>query len=412
MKTVRARIVRGLLAVLCVFLTARTARIAVADLRAQRNGMQGLESAIRLEPADSVLLVRAALYRSENGDASPDADRLLRHASEEDPLNADVLMALGLGEEFQGRLAGSERYLVHAAAIDHTFKPAWTLANFYFRNNQPDKSWPMIQRIMNLDPLAVDPSPVFDLCWYETGDSKRIQALVPAHAGIRLGYLLYLMNTKRIDAVMDFWPRVLEVADPANPSFAGVMIAVVESLERSNRVPDAVRAWNQLVERGIVDSGRLDPAAGVSVADPDFSFPLFERGFGWALAPAPGVTSAKEFSSLRLEFDGNEPESSLLLTTAAPLLPGRAYRLVWKTDASRLSAPRDPGFAWRIVQQPGNVVTECQPLLKAGDEGACRFTSLPGAGNAQLNLMYTRALGTTRVEGMLRITNVKLEFGP
>ena len=119
MKTVRARIVRGLLAVLCVFLTARTARIAVADLRAQRNGMQGLESAIRLEPADSVLLVRAALYRSENGDASPDADRLLRHASEEDPLNADVLMALGLGEEFQGRLAGSERYLVHAAAIDH-----------------------------------------------------------------------------------------------------------------------------------------------------------------------------------------------------------------------------------------------------------------------------------------------------
>ena len=29
---------------------------------------------------------------------------------------------------------------MHAAEIDHTVKPPWTLANFYFRNNQPDKT--------------------------------------------------------------------------------------------------------------------------------------------------------------------------------------------------------------------------------------------------------------------------------
>lgn len=410
MKRVWSWIVRGLLVLICVFLTARSIRISLADWRAQQPP-DGLDRALRLEPGDSVLLARAALARNDGGDMSPAVDRQLLHAAEADPLNANLWMALGLREEFRGNLTEAERYLVHAAEIDHTVKPAWTLANFYYRNNQPDKTWPMIRRALNLNPLAFDPAPIFDLCWSETGDSKKILELMPARGVVPLRYLLYLMNTKRTDAAIEFWPRVLDAADPANASFAGVMIAFVESLERTNRVPDAVRGWNQLVERRIVDSGRLDPSAGVSVADPDFAFPLFERGFGWGLAHAPGLTLTKEFSSLRLEFDGNEPESSLLLTTVAPLVPGKAYRLIWKTDASRLSSRQDPGFAWRIVQQPGDLVTECPPLLQAGDDGDCRFTSLPKAGEAQLNLMYKRAVGTTRVEGTLRINSVKLEFG-
>jgi tetratricopeptide (TPR) repeat protein len=411
MKTAWAWVIRALVLSVCVFLTARTARIAVADLRAQQHGLQGVESAIRLEPGDSVLVARAALFRNDIGDVSPEVDRQLRHASEEDPLNADVLMALGLREEFAGHPAEAERYLVHAAAIDHTFKPAWTLANFYFRNNQPDKSWPMIGRIVNLDPLAVDPSPVFDLCWYETGDAKKIQALIPAHGVLPLQYLGYLMTRKQVDAAIELLPRVLDAADPADLGWVDSLNNFVEFLERANRLPDAVRSWNQLADRKIIVSGRLDPGAGVSVADPDFTFPLIERGFGWRVAHEAGVSVVKESSSLRFEFDGNEPESSVLLTTAAPLVPGRAYRLIWKTDASSLSSRQDPGFAWRIVQQPGDAVTECQPLLQAGDEGACRFTSLSNANKAQLNLMYRRAVGTTRVEGMLRIANVKLEFG-
>src|SRR4029077_5531261 len=100
-----------------------------------------------------------------------------------------------------------------------------------------------------------------------------------------------------------------------------------------------------------------------------------------------------------------------ILGTVAPLLPGREYRLTWKTDASALSSRRDPGFAWQITQEPGGAITTCPPLLQAGDEGACRFTSLPGTSSGRLDLIYRRANGTTRVEGMLRIANAKLEFG-
>ncbi len=88
------------------------------------------------------------------------------------PLDSGVLMALGLREEFRGNPAKAEAYLVRAAEIDHQFKPAWTLANYYNRTNQPDKGWPMIERILNLDPLGFDLAPVFELCWRQASDNQ------------------------------------------------------------------------------------------------------------------------------------------------------------------------------------------------------------------------------------------------
>ncbi len=382
----------------------------MADWRAAHNGMDGLESAIRLEPGDSVLVARAALAKNANGDMSAEVDRELLRAAAMNPYEADVQMALGLREEFRGHPAEAERYLVHAAQIDHTFKPAWTLANFYVRQDQAEKMWPVIKRGLALDPLVFDPRPVFDLCWNESGDSKKILELIPTKGNVPLDYLAYLMTTKRIEAALELWPRIVKQADPLDSAFAYVGTTFPEFLERANRLPDAVRVWNQLVDLGTIASGRLDPAAGIAVADPDFSFPLIERGFAWHVGHETGVSITKVPSALRFEFDGNEPESSGLLVTVAPLSPGMAYRLVWKADASLLSSPHDAGLGWRIVQQPGDVISVCEPMLKA-ENSVCPFTALPNTTRARLELYYTRAAGTTRIEGTLRLTGVKLEFG-
>ena len=385
--------------------------MAVADLRAQRDGMDGLESAIRLEPGDSVLVARAALAKNENGDMSAEVDRDLLRAAGLNPFDSRIPMALGLREEFRGHQAEAERYLVHAAEIDHTFKPAWTLANFYVRQDQAEKMWPVMKRGLELDPLVFDPRPVFDLCWNESGDSKKILELVPARGGVPVQYLAYLIATKRIDAALEAWPRARDAMDRSDPGYVEIVTRFTEFLEQENRVVDAVNVWNQLVDRGIVASRRLDPAAAISIADPDFSFPPLEKGFGWRVAHDPGIFVAKAAMSLRFEFDGHEAEAFALLSTFVPLVPDRAYRLTWKTDASELGARRDPGFSWQIVQQPGNVITACQPLLQAGDEGVCKFRSLPNSGRSQLDLVYRRAAGTTRAAGTLRIGNVNLELG-
>jgi tetratricopeptide (TPR) repeat protein len=404
-------IVRILVVAVCGVLTAWSLRMTVADWRAQSNGMAGLESAIRLEPGDSVLVARAALAKNEYGDMSAEVDRELLRAAELNPFDAKVQMALGLREEFRGHLAEAERYLVHATEIDHTFKPAWTLANFYVRQDQAEKMWPVIKRGLALNPLVFDPRPVFDLCWNESGDSKKILELIPGQGRVPLQYLFYLFDTKRSDAALEVWPRARDAEDQSDPFYVEVTIRFVEFLQMANRLADAVSVWNQLVDRGVVVSGKLNPAAGGSIADPDFNFPLLDRGFEWHVIHQDGVSVAKAALSLRFEFDGNEPEAMSILGTVAPLLPGRAYRLVWKTDASELSARKDPGFAWQVVQEPGGVATMCQPLLQAGDDGSCQFTSLPTSSSARLDLMYRRATGTTRVEGMLRIANVKLELG-
>ncbi len=208
------------------------------------------------------------------------------------------------------------------------------------------------------------------------------------------------------------WPRALEAVDPANPDHVGTVILFTEFLPQMNRVTDAVRVWNQLVDRRIIDSGKLDPAAGASIADPDFSFPVFERGFGWRVThDTAGIAAGKDLSSLRFDFDGNEPEASVLLTTLAPLIPAKAYRLSWKTDTSRLSSRRDAGFVLQVIQEPGNVATECQPMLQSGEDGACQFTSRPDADWAQINVIYRRAVGTIRVQGTFQIDALKLGFG-
>ncbi len=308
--------------------------------------MEGLESAIRLEPGDSVLVARAALAKNANGDMSAEVDRELLRAAAMNPYAADVQMALGLREEFRGHQAEAERYLVHAAEIDHTFKPAWTLANFYVRQDQAEKMWPVIKRGLALDPLVFDPRPVFDLCWNESGDSKKILELIPSRGRVPLEYLVLPDEHKAsrcrarslaagaASRQTESDPTYVEDHDPLRLSF----------WSRRTGIADAVNVWNQLVDRRVVASGRLNPAAGISIADPDFSFPLLERGFEWRVVHQDGISVAKAVMSLRFEFDGNEPEALGLLSAYVPLLPDRAYRLTWKADASELGARTRSGF--------------------------------------------------------------------
>jgi hypothetical protein len=119
--------------------------------------------------------------------------------------------------------------------------------------------------------------------------------------------------------------------------------------------------------------------------------------------------------SLRFEINGDEPQSFEILSVFAPVLSGTRYRLDWKGDGSALKAPRDPGFSFQIVQQPGNMVTECPPLLASGNSSACDFATpadrTPGTmKRARIDLRYIRALGTTRVSGTLQLSAVRLEL--
>lgn len=388
----------------------RSTRLAMADWAASAGTIEGLQRAKRYAPDDPRLLARLAIAKNDAGDESAEVEQELRRASELNPFDSRVLMALGLREEFRGERAKAENDLVRATEVDSQFRPAWTLANFYERTGQADKSWPMIERILNLNPLGYDPAPVFELCWrVANGDARRIQSLIPKTGHRPVEYLAFLMNTQRLDAALEAWPTALRTADLGSGRDAGTLTDSVIVLINADRNAEAVLAWNDLVERGVIRSGKLEPAKGVSIADPDFRYPLTGGGFQWNLAEVAGAPAYAGTGGVRFELNGDEPESFQMLSTWAPLVPDQHYRLTWKTDASMLNAPKDPGFRFRIIEEPGNATTECGPLL-TGE--SCDFTS-PEAGGirkARIELNYMRAQGTTRPSGTLRLNQVRLEF--
>ncbi len=423
-----------LVIVFCGFAAWRSIRVARADWLANVGTLDALNQAIRLQPDDAGLLAQAAIYRSDNDDPSTAVDEDLLRAARMNPFNSAVLMTLGLREEFRGGGAQAESFLIRAAAVDHQFKSAWTLANYYNRSGQPDKAWPMIQRILNLDPLGFDTAPVFELCWRQAADdqvsfSRRILSVIPKRGHRPIEYLNFLIRTRRKEAALDAWQEALAAVDPADSFDSGTLIGFAEFLAGADRVAEAVTAWNQLVDRGIIHSGHLDPAKGISVADPDFRFASLGRSFGWRVPEVTGVFASGPSGSLRFEMSGDEPQSAQLLSVFAPVLSATRYHLRWKSDGSSLSSPRDPGFSFLITQklitqkqagQEPEVVAQCPPLLSPGSPSpgnseTCDFVTPAAASpgqieQARIDLSYTRAPGTTRVSGILQLFTVRLEF--
>jgi len=410
MKQFASLLFRAALVAVCCFATWMSVRHARADLAAAPGTAAGIQRALQIEPENVELVVSDALLKGDSDDPSPAGDEPLLRALRMDPLDSRLLISLGLRAEFRGDNALADRYLTRATEVNHAFTPAWTLANFCQRTGQPDKFWPMVQRCLSFDPLGFDPRPVFDLAWRETDDSRKIRSILPKSRRL-IEYLIYLMSTNRTNAAVELWPETLEFFNPSSTAEVDIALAYCGFMVQNNRMANAVRGWNQLVEHNVIKSGRLDPVTGVSIADPDFAFPLVKGVFGWRPTAQEGVFVTSGTSSLRFELDGNEPQSWTLLSTTAAVLPARNYRLRWKDDASLLSAPQDAGFELRVLQQPGNELTTCPPLLKTAEEGTCSFTTGPEIQRTDIQLSYTRAPGTTRPRGTLVLTGIRLEFG-
>jgi len=410
MQKIATLLLRAVVVAVCCFATWMSVRHARADLAGAPGTQEAFERGLRIERGNMEQIVSAALLKSYKGDPSPAVDEQLLHAAQVNPMSSEVLLALAQRAELRGDNALAERYYLQATEVDHSFRPASAYANFCVRTGQPDKFWPMAKRCLNLDPLLFDPGPIFDLAWHLTDDEAKIRTILPGTGRPLIAYLGYLMRTNRADIAAAVWPEVLKAADLSDPANRALISGYCDYMARAGRMTAAVEGWNQLVSRGIVSGGVLDPSKGVSISDSDFRFVSAKGLFNWQVSGDDGVFVTGSASGLRLELDGNEPENFVALSTTAPILPGKSYRLTWAYDSSQLSAPQDPGFQIRIVQEPGKQTTICQPFLGRGETGACTFSAAADVGQASVGLRYARASGTTRPRGMLLLSHLGLEF--
>lgn len=402
-------IVRATVVLISAFAVWKSAQLARADLAWSDGTTAGLHRAVEILPHSADMAARLVLRRVDDGEDGPDLDHALSAASQLNPLNAELLMVRALRLEQAGDQARAHQLLIEAAKVDHQFKPAWTLANFSLRSGLMEEFWPMIRRCLELEPFGFEPNAVFDLAWRVASDAKQIQVLIPSRSPKTLRYLSYLSASGRTEAAIALWPAALESIDRSLKGDVALAQEFPGFLVNKGQVPAALRAWNQLVDRSVLRSGRIEPANGTLLADPEFSFDRNAGVFSWQVPDANGVFPAPDYSALRFELDGNQNQSLVLAQTTALVLPGRKHKLSWKADGTRLNLASDAGFALQVLGTDGRALVECPALLDNHGAGSCLYTAKAQDQTVRVALNYTRAQGTTRAAGTLELSSVKLE---
>lgn len=421
-------VTRILIALGAVFALWNTTAQERADIYANTRTTEGWVQASRLQPGNEDYISERAVFLAVNGDPSPAVDRDLQTAVAMNPADADALMALGVRAERRGDNVAARNYLERAASVSMLFKPAWTLANFYFRTGEDKGFWSMIQRCLsmieshNLEPSTFDPGPVFDLAWHQDPNAARIRALVPRREATMLPYLRYLQSTDRVGPALDVWPDVLAVADPSYPPDSDTLLNFGDYLLSTRFAPaEAASVWNDLIKHGFVQSAPLDIAAGDPVENPDFVYPPISRFLSWFPARTEGVFVTASPHALRFEFTGNEPEAFDLVTKLVPLGPARKWRLTWEADVSRIEATRGApsGLTFQFSALPSpdagaaaaGGVSGC-PAPGLAEKGSCAISVPPAAKVLSLAVHYQRPPGATRIKGVFVLSSVHLERVP
>ena len=371
-------------------------KLARADYLFRINTEDSLRAAIRLEPDAWKYYMRLALFDDAH------AQQLLETAIKDDPYNAEADIELGLRLEAAGNYPRAEKMLLDAFAVDRTFLPRWTLANFYFRRNNLPAFWTWARTAAEMPSDSTEP--LFELCWHVSSDPHEIEAkILNNNPELVRQYLNFLLAKNQLPAAAEVADRLTQAGDRKTDD--PQMFSVVDRLIAANAGDAAKALWNVLIEKHwvVADSGAPN--------NPNFARVPLPVRFDWALSSSVGLHSWPGPSGLETEFSGEEPEICTIAEQVVVLPPGN-YKLEssYRTDAI---SPQT-GLRWQIVAEgSGKVLAESPDLSsEALSRADMAFSIPPEASLIRLRLQYERALGTPRISGTLVIPSVQIQARP
>lgn len=381
-----------------------TLRVGLADLYFHRNTIQGTEKAIHLTPGQAEYQDDLASFFQD--DEEPRAIQALKQAVKLNPYDADAWIHLGLIDERENRSSEASRSFHQAAHVDHTFLPAWTLANFYFRQNNSAQFWLWIRQASRLVPE--DASPLFRLCWHFTDEGNEIARQLDLNRPDMMAqYLNFLMSDSRKAAV----GRIsLRLAASRRTKDTPLLLDTLDWLIAQQQAPEALTLWNLLAAEGRIPDHAIHPRSRPAVVNADFAQSPTSVGFDWHLPNVQGISVSLESAAggLRLEFSGDQPESVEVLTQVLAVEPNTAYTFTYDYATSGI-APGS-GLTWRVTSLTnGGVLAQSESLSSENEIASHLSFSVPGDSRfVRLSLLYQRALGTTRIEGSLLLHKTAL----
>jgi tetratricopeptide (TPR) repeat protein len=369
---------------------------ARADYLFRLNTEDSVRAAIRLEPDAWEYYMHLALFDDVH------AQQLLETAIKLDPYNAQADIELGLRLEAAGDYRRAEKLLLDAFAIDHTFMPRWSLANFYFRRNNLPAFWAWARSAATMP--SDDIGPLFELCWRASPDPDEIaRQILNNNPELIRQYLDFLLAKNQLSAAAETAHRLAQAGRPEmdDPQ----MFSVIDRLVAA-RDGDAAKAiWNVLIEKRWVVAETGAPNNPNFVRDP---LPV---SFDWALPSYVGLHSWPGPSGLETEFSGEEPENCTIAEQAVVLAPGN-YEMGYSYRTEGI--PPATGLRWQIVAaDSGTVLAESPDLSSEALNNAKLAFSIPSDSSLiRLRLQYGRSLGTPRISGTLVMPSVEIHARP
>ncbi len=392
------------LTLIAVLLTgiAWNVRAAIADRLASRNQPVALRQAMRLDPENPEYPAQLA-WQLQVADPRT-AESLFERAVRLNPDDASAWISLGLLDEERGALVQAETNLLHAAAVDVTWLPSWSLANFYFRRQRWEEFWSWAEKAAQMVPD--DATPLLRLAWYVAPSEPEIQnRLRIGRPEVQRQFLWFLIAQGDASAVAEWGNRALT----SDVDSGEDVLSACDWLMAQKRPDLALPLWNGLAARHQIPFSPLSPGAGDAVTNGDFARQPLSRGFDWRLTNPDGVGAFLNTnpSALGFEFSGRESESILLLSEVVPVLPEKPYTLSIDSASSEISPDSglqllasDAGSGEVLAQVPGSSGRDLPSQV-------C-FITTQSTSFLSLMLEYQRQPGTVPIEGRVEVRKIGL----
>jgi hypothetical protein len=350
--------------------------LARADREFRKGTPAGVARAVELTPRNTAYLSRRALQiEYEGGDARPMFERMAGL----NPTASAPRIRRGLDAEIRGDVETAQRWLLDAARVDRQFEPAWTLANFYFRQQRVPEFWAWMRTALEVS--YGDRRPAFELCWNVTSDGQAVLSrAIPDRREVVSAYVSYLLQEHRLS---DAAPVAVRLAVWHDAGDLPLLYAVCDALLDAGEGAAAMEVWTAM--------GHPAPQG---IVNPEIDSPT-GHGFDWRMVPSFGVTHGAH----RIAFSGQQPESCELLRQFLRVRAGRTYVLRWEARTSGF--PLRAGLEWRVADQRA-------PVASREDWMQDEFKFTAPTDWTLLALRYQRPSGEPRAVGYVEVRHVAL----
>ncbi len=382
------------------YLALQSAR---AEWLAQPDTPEALRAALRVQAGNADYTARLASLDASN-------DRDLRSALYSDPWRSAWWIQLSARQELDGDVAGAESSLRRANGVARYYTPRWSLAAFYYRRGDA-------RNFTNWARLALAtgtgaPESLFQMAQRLGVSADEVLNTIVPREPVRIeAYRGFALQHGDFDSAFRAAAELVKMGTAAD--LPGVL-ETCDALFRENRIEGSVTLWNSAVRAGWIHLQELDPAAGKSLGNPDFSEGV-GRGFDWRYVTPPGVTLSRDetYGALRLEFSGRQPENCELFSQSVPLLPKRSYQVVIRFRTEGIAA--GSGLQWSILEIPsggriagGLLNSNSEEPVEKPVEVSFPFDTPAREIPTRLLMSYARPLGVARISGKLLVQSIRL----